>query len=131
MRVYEATNYRDYSDIPIGRFNVDWDNFNTVLNLPQRVNYRWTIELSDFHRTLQYMLISFYFNQNCIAYDVPASDGRLIQNHQWYNLPKAIFFTEHVRRASTINCYFATYRYMYDQFGRRQLVRSVITHNNI
>ena len=132
VRVYEATNYQDYSDIPIGRFNVDWDNFNTVLNLPQRVNYRQINELSDFHRALQYMLLSFYFNQNCAAYDVLATDGRLIQDHPiWYNLPKAIFFTEHVRRASTINCYFATYRYMYDQFGRRQLVRSVITHNNI
>ena len=132
VMVYEATNYQQYSDIPIGRFNVDWNNFNTALVLPQRVNYRLVREdrFTDFHRALQYMLISFYFNENCAAYDVPAIDDELIQNHYWYNMPKALFFTEHVRKALTINCYVARYTFIYDQFGRRQLVRSIIVHNN-
>ena len=85
---------------------------------------------ADFHRALQYMLISFYYNDNCQGYDALCIDGELIQNHEWFNMGKALFFTEHVKRALTINCYFARYNCIYDQFGRRQVVKSIIVHNN-
>ena len=131
--IYEATNYQQYSDIPLGRFNVDWDDFNTVHVLPQRVNFHMVREdrFTDFHRALQYMLLSFYYNDNCQGYDVPCIDGEMIQNHEWFNMGKALFFTQHVKTALTINCYFARYNCIYDQFGRRQvLVKHIKQHIN-
>ena len=67
IMIFEVSNYAKYEDIPLGRFNVDWNNFDTAMNYTYRDRYRWIRRdnFNDFHRAIQYMLLSFYFNEYC------------------------------------------------------------------
>ena len=40
VKIFEVSNYARHEDIPLGRFNVEWNNFDTAMDLKYINKYR-------------------------------------------------------------------------------------------
>ena len=83
FRMYEAMNYDDYNQIPLAMFNITWDNF-ILFQHPQFALYQRELhqeELTDFHRSLQYMTLYHLWGHFMRGILFLAIETPRIQNH--------------------------------------------------
>ena len=83
--MFEATNYtniREYNKIHLCKFNITWNNFELVTPREHRNRFQFINRCYDFHRSLQYMLLSFYINSEIDIHFPKNEQGTLVS---WYN----------------------------------------------
>ena len=134
VMIFEATNYAHYEDIPLGRFNVDWNHFDTAIDFTYRNRYKWirTENFNDFHRAMQYMLLSFYFNGYCtprlydLAFEVTENRDQTYEEGD-----KAFKIFYHIEfSGKKLNCYMVIYKCYLNQNGVPTLDQTLRWHNH-
>ena len=64
FRMYECFNHEHYEQIPLAMFNIEFDNFPHLIGrFPVYQRELHQSQLNDFHRSLQYMLLSYYIER--------------------------------------------------------------------
>ena len=134
VRIFEVSNYPRYEDIPFGRFNVEWNNFDDAMDFKYMNRYRWITkhDFNDFHRAMQYILLSFYFTDRCMPRPytlmVEETEGREVSYEEGLNVS---YIYNHIAFSGKhTNCYMAIKKYDRDFNGKRVLQERVIAHNN-
>ena len=133
VRVFEAMSYADYDDIPIGRFNIGWNDMERVIRGGDdyieitNANYNW------FHQALMMIILSFFFP---VSLFYPA---RLRQDPQAADISAQPFFfrQEHERIEEliytfgrSVNCYAKVWNEMYIPDLGYHAYSQIISHNN-
>ena len=107
IQIFEVTNYDRHEDIPLGRFNVEWNNFGAAMDLRVALGYKLVDRdnYNDFHRGMQYMLLSFYINPQTIpsvyVQNVKKTEGREVSPEERSRVSRIHF---HIQNAKSVNC---------------------------
>ena len=92
VKMYEAYNYDIYNDVPLGRLNVSWNDFTQAIQPDNPTDYQtlWDVFRSDVHKSMQYMLLSFYLREPPPG--TPMGLGKdgvsRIEQQPWFNAEK-------------------------------------------
>ena len=87
FRMYEAMNYDDYDRISLAMFNITWDNF-ILFQHPQFALYQRELhqeELTDFHRSLQYMMLYHFIRSIQRGGDLYTCRDPTAPQPSWYD----------------------------------------------
>ena len=131
IKIYEAKNYDSYDDIPLGRFNVDWNDFTLAMQDDCRYDYSElpTILFTHFHRHLQYMLLSFYKIMTEEDENLGRDGVSLINSQPWYDESKSqALYLNITYIGLIINCYMVVLKEQRNAAGRRVLVEHIKRH---
>lgn len=109
--LYEITNYfitanpteRDYARIPMGRWNIAFNDHTAAMQDLRIFRYHPIMynKFTDFHRSLQYMLLSFYVTQDIFKPADPAVVQ--ITDYAWYDQDKHDYIQNNISHGDTIN----------------------------
>ena len=133
IMVFEAHNYGNYNNIPWGNFNIDWNNFAMVMDVDWRDDFHQITAngFTDFHRGVQYMLLSLYHTDACQPRGLGRDRVSYLENQPWYNDDLADSLYNHVyREGKSIVKFTTTYHYVLGYFGRQVLVKHIKQHIN-
>ena len=129
IRIYEASNYGDYDEIIMAKFNIKWDDFSVITSptfdfVPHLIQQG---DLTNFHRSLQYLLLSFFMEPG----DLFLCRDPNISYHEnppaWFEFHKHRMLNFHIfTYAPTFDAQMAVWRHTVDQFGVLSLIQRVL-----
>lgn len=132
IKIFEASTYETDTEIPIGRFNVDWNDFTQAMQDHEKRRYlSYGREyFPQLYRKIQYMLLSFYIREP--PPDAPMGLGRdgvsRLEQQPWFSPRKTdelnTFINEY---GANINCYMYVHKQQVIG-GRQVLVEDIIHH---